>query len=69
VILQEDEIKILNRLVNAYLEFTELQAIRRRPMYMKDWIGKLDDFIKMSGSECWTIQVKLVMKRLKSKQH
>ena len=49
--LQEDEIKILNRLVTAYLEFAELQAIRQRPMYMKDWIGKLDDFIKMSGSE------------------
>lgn len=49
--LQEDEIMILNRLVTAYLEFAELQAIRQRPMYMKDWIGKLDDFIKMSGSE------------------
>ncbi|NDL68719.1 virulence RhuM family protein [Anaerotalea alkaliphila] len=49
--LKEDEIKILNRLVTAYLEFAELQAIRQRPMYMKDWIGKLDDFIKMSGSE------------------
>jgi len=49
--LQEDEIKILNRLVTAYLEFAELQAIRQRPMYMKDWICKLDDFIKMSGSE------------------
>ena len=43
--------KILNRLVTAYLEFAELQAIRQRPMYMKDWIEKLDDFIKMSGSE------------------
>ena len=49
--LNEDEIKILNRLVTAYLEFAELQAIRQRPMYMKDWIEKLDDFIKMSGSE------------------
>lgn len=49
--LNEDEIKILNRLVTAYLEFAELQAIRQRPMYMKDWVGKLDDFIKMSGSE------------------
>lgn len=49
--LKEDEIKILNRLVTAYLEFAELQAIRQKPMYMKDWIGKLDDFIKMSGSE------------------
>lgn len=49
--LNEDEIKILNRLVTAYLEFAELQAIRQRPMYMKDWIEKLDNFIKMSGSE------------------
>ena len=49
--LAEDEINILNRLVSAYLEFAELQAIRQKPMYMKDWIQKLDDFIKMSGSE------------------
>lgn len=49
--LREDEMKILNRLVTAYLEFAELQAIRQRPMYMKDWIEKLDNFIKMSGSE------------------
>ena len=49
--LKEDEISILNRLVSAYLEFAELQAIRQKPMYMKDWIEKLDDFIKMSGSE------------------
>lgn len=49
--LREDEISILNRLVSAYLEFAELQAIRQKPMYMKDWIEKLDGFIKMSGSE------------------
>ena len=49
--LYEDEIKILNRIVTAYLEFAELQAIRRIPMYMSDWIKKLDDFIKLSGSE------------------
>ena len=49
--LFEDEIKILNRIVTAYLEFAELQAIRHIPMYMNDWIKKLDDFIKLSGSE------------------
>lgn len=49
--LKEDEIKILNRIVSAYLEFAELQALRKQPMYMKDWITKLDDFIKMTGSE------------------
>lgn len=49
--LNEDELKILNRIVSAYLEFAELQALRQNPMHMKDWITKLDDFIKMTGSE------------------
>ena len=52
--LTEEELSILNRLVSAYLEFAELQAIRRKPMYMKDWITKLDDFIRMSDSEILT---------------
>lgn len=49
--LQKDEIEILNRIVSAYLEFAELQAVRHIPMAMKDWITRLDDFIKMDGSE------------------
>ena len=49
--LTEQELNILNRITSAYLEFAELQAIRQKPMTMKDWITKLDDFIKMSGSE------------------
>ena len=38
--LSKDELNILNRLVTQYLEFAELQAINRKPMYMKDWITK-----------------------------
>ncbi len=38
--LTEDELSILNRLASAYLEFAELKAVRRKPMYMKDWIAK-----------------------------
>ena len=49
--LNEKELNILNRITSAYLEFAELQAIRQNPMTMKDWIVKLDDFIKMTGSE------------------
>jgi len=49
--LKEDEIKILNRIVTMYLEFAELQAITKTSMYMKDWISKLDDFLKLSGRE------------------
>lgn len=40
-----------NRIVAAYLEFAELQAGRRRPMHMKDWIAKLDNFLKLSDRE------------------
>lgn len=49
--LNEDELNILNRIVTAYLEFAELQALRKRPMYMNDWIIKLDDFLKITDNE------------------
>lgn len=48
--LVEDELNLLNRMVTAYLELAEIQALNRRPMYMKDWIERLDDFIKMTGN-------------------
>jgi len=46
--LSHEELETLNRLVNIYLEFAELRAKERRPMYMKDWIAKLDDFLRLS---------------------
>ena len=46
-----EELDTLNRIVTAYLEFAELQALNRKPMYMQDWIAKLDDFLKLSGRE------------------
>ncbi|HET6247968.1 MAG TPA: virulence RhuM family protein [Tepidisphaeraceae bacterium] len=49
--LDEEELHALNRIVNAYLEFAELQALNRKPMTMRDWITKLDDFLKLSGRE------------------
>jgi len=49
--LSEKELEILNRIVTFYLEFAELQALDRKPMYMCDWIEKLDDFLKLSGRE------------------
>lgn len=49
--LSEEEVDLLNRIVNLYLDFAELQAKSHVPMYMKDWIQKLDDFLKLSGKE------------------
>ncbi len=48
--LNEDELNLLNRMVAAYLELAELQALNRKPMYMKDWIERLDEFVKMTGN-------------------
>ncbi len=52
--LQPEELQILNRMVTAYLEVAELQALNRNPMHMKDWIERLDDFLKMTGREVLT---------------
>ena len=49
--LNADELEALNRIVNAYLEFAELRAMNRKPMTMRDWITKLDDFLKLSDRE------------------
>ena len=52
--LNKEELDVLNRMVTAYLELAELQALNRKPMYMKDWINRLDDFLTMTGSEILT---------------
>jgi len=49
--LQTEEIEALNRIVTAYLEFAELQALNRNPMTMEGWITKLDDFLKLSDRD------------------
>jgi len=47
--LTEDELQVLNRIVNLYIEYAELQALGRKAMTMRDWIVKLDEFLKISG--------------------
>jgi hypothetical protein len=49
--LNQEELDLLNRIVSMYLDFAELQALNRTPMYMKDWISKLDEFLKLSGRD------------------
>ena len=65
--LNENELSLLNRIVTAYLEFAEIQAIRQTPMYMADWISKLDDFIKMTGGEVLTHAGKIAAKLAEEK--
>jgi len=49
--LNQEELEILNRIVTIYLDFAELQALDRKPMYMRDWIAKLDEFLKLSDRD------------------
>jgi hypothetical protein len=47
--LTEPELQVLHRIVNLYIEFAELQALERKPMTMRNWVEKLDEFLKASG--------------------
>ena len=47
--LKEDELKILNNLVSGYFDFAEIQAMKRRPMYMTDYIQNLDNILSSTG--------------------
>ena len=49
--LSEEELDRLNRMVTIYLEFAELQAMGRKPMYMKDHLSRVDEILKMTGGE------------------
>ena len=52
--LDKPELDHLNRIVTMYLDYAELQAVRNKPMYMKDWIEKLNAFLKFSEYEILT---------------
>ena len=49
--LSEEELNILNRMVSAYLDIAEINALDRHPMTMKDWINELDAFLKMTRKD------------------
>ncbi len=49
--LNEDEIKLLGLLVEQYLAFAETMAQQRTPMYMRDWIDRLDTILQLNGRE------------------
>lgn len=65
--LTQDETKSLNRIVSLYLDFAEMQAEEHRPMYMKDWINILDDFLRISRKDILTHAGKISAKLAKEK--
>lgn len=65
--LTHEEVKSLNRIVSLYLDFAEMQAEEHRPMYMKDWINILDDFLRISRKDILTHAGKISAKLAKEK--
>lgn len=49
--LTQEEISDLNRIVTMYLDYAESQAKKQKPMYMKDWVEKLDAFLEFNEHE------------------
>lgn len=52
--LDENEMKLLGLLVEQYLAFAETMAQQNKPMYMKDWIERLDALLQLNGREILT---------------
>ncbi|MBU0510181.1 MAG: virulence RhuM family protein [Chloroflexi bacterium] len=67
--LTQAELDTLNRIVTIYLEFAELQALNRKPMYMHDWIAKLDDFLKISDRDILSHAAKVSQRDALAKSH
>lgn len=49
--LTEEELNTLNRMISAYLDIAEINALDKHPMKMKDWIRELDSFLKMTRKD------------------
>jgi hypothetical protein len=65
--LDAPELETLNRIVTAYIEFAELRALQRKAMTMRDWIAKLDEFLKLSEHELLDHAGKISAEQAKTK--
>lgn len=52
--LTEQELDALNKIVTAYLDIAEVHALNKEPMYMKDWLETIDDYLKMTRRDILT---------------
>ncbi|MBD5137047.1 MAG: virulence RhuM family protein [Lachnospiraceae bacterium] len=67
--LSREELEILDRLVSAYLDIAELRAMNREPMYMKDWLETIDDYLKMTRRDILNHKGKVSHKQALEKAH
>ena len=67
--LTEEELNILNRMVSAYLDIAEINALSLHPMTMQDWIDELNSFLKMTRKDILTDNGKISHDRALKKAH
>lgn len=67
--LKEDELNLLNRIVTAYLELAEIQALNQTPMTMSEWIDRLQKFLAMTGRDILTDAGKISHDQALTKAH
>ena len=67
--LSSEEIDALNKIVTAYLDIAEVRALAQEPMYMKDWLETIDDYLKMTRRDILVTKGKVTHKQAIEKAH
>ena len=67
--LNNQELDALNKIVSAYLDIAEVRALNHEPMYMKDWLETIDDYLKMTRREILTTRGSISHKQAIEKAH
>ncbi len=67
--LKEKELDALNKIVTAYLDIAEVHALNQEPMYMKDWLETIDDYLKMTRRDILTAKGSVTHKQALERAH
>ena len=67
--LSKDELDVLNKIVTAYLDIAEVHALNHEPMYMKDWLETIDDYLKMTRRDILKTKGTVTHKQALEKAH
>ncbi|MCB7092059.1 virulence RhuM family protein [Enterocloster bolteae] len=67
--LDEKELDALNKIVAAYLDIAEVHALNQEPMYMKDWLETIDDYLKMTRRDILNTKGKVTHQQALEKAH
>ena len=67
--LTQPELDALNKIVTAYLDIAEVHALNKEPMYMKDWLETIDDYLKMTRRDILTTSGHVSHKQALDKAH